>query len=68
MAEIRNERIEEAVEDGAKAFWAIIAKRFPEATSGDFPPDAELALTTALEKAVRVWLDFNVLSDDEVVN
>jgi hypothetical protein len=65
MIEISDERITEAVEDGVEAFWAVIAKQFPEVTSGDFPPDAEFALTKALEEAVRVWLDANVESDDE---
>jgi hypothetical protein len=65
MADISDERIREAVEDGAGAFWAVIAKQFPEVKSGDFPPDAEFALTKALEEAVRVWLDANVESDDE---
>jgi hypothetical protein len=68
MADISDERITAAVEDGAEAFWAVIAKQFPEATSGDFPPDAEYALTKALEEAVRVWLDANVESDDEQSN
>ena len=65
MSEISDERITEAVEDGANSFWAVIAERFPEAKSGDFPPDAEFALTKALENAVRVWLDANVELDDE---
>ncbi len=63
MAEITEERIAKAVRDGEDAFWAVIAEQFSEAESGDLAPDASLALTRAMEKAVRAWIDANVTSD-----
>ena len=63
MAEITEERISNAVLDGEDAFWAVIAEQFPEAESGDLVPDASMALTRALEKAVRAWIDANITSD-----
>ena len=42
------------------AFWAVIAEAFPEATTGDFPPDATLNWHEAIEKAIRIWLFYNM--------
>lgn len=33
------QRIKEAAEAADEAFWAVIAERFPEATSGDVSPE-----------------------------
>ncbi|PRZ45354.1 hypothetical protein [Paraburkholderia fungorum] len=52
-------RIEEVAELATEDFWARVASRFPEVKTGDFPPDAHLALKTATEQAIRVWLTFN---------
>lgn len=65
MVEISEERITEAVEDGAAAFWSVIAKQFPEAKSCYFHPEVENALSMALKEAVRAWLEFNGVSIDE---
>lgn len=43
-----------------EAFWEVIAKEFPEATTGDFPPDATFDWDLATEKAVRLWIWGNV--------
>jgi hypothetical protein len=63
VAEITDDRIAKAVRDSEDAFWSVIAEQFPEAESGDLAPDASLALTRAMEKAVRAWIDANVPSD-----
>ena len=41
MAEITEARVKRAVRDGEDAFWAVMAKQFPEAESGDLAPDGE---------------------------
>jgi hypothetical protein len=43
-----------------QAFWTEFASHFPEATSGDFPPDASVAFDTAIEQATQTWLDNNM--------
>lgn len=52
-------RIEKAVEDADMAFWAEIAKAFPEVKSGDFPPDATFKWRLELLDAVLTWLTYN---------
>ncbi len=64
MPEITEERIADAVQDAEDAFWAVIAEQFPEADSGDLSPDAAFALTAAMEKAVRAWIDANITSQE----
>jgi hypothetical protein len=56
---LTEERIKAAIEKADLAFWAEIAKAFPEAISGDFPPDADFAFAEACEQAVDTWLLFN---------
>lgn len=53
-------RKEAAIIAADEAFWAKIVEAFPEATSGDFPPDAHIAWQTAMENAVEVWVNGNV--------
>jgi hypothetical protein len=60
--ENKEERIKETLESASDAFWAEVAKRFPEAKSGDFPPEMLVQLDEIMEKSIRVWLDFNVES------
>lgn len=45
-------------------FWAAIVKQFPNAKSGDFPPDATFAFNEACTEAVRVWAEYNVPEKD----
>jgi len=42
------------------AFWQVIAKRYPEATTGDLSPWCTIGLQDAAEDAVNEWLDNNV--------
>ncbi|MEH0937696.1 hypothetical protein [Micromonospora psammae] len=59
QAEARSERIAKAVEAAGDAFWATIAAAFPEATAGDFPPDATMDIERAQHQAVHLWLHYN---------
>jgi hypothetical protein len=47
-------------DEGLAAFWQVIAKRFPEATTGDLFIDRDIALTMAAIAAVAEWIDNNV--------
>lgn len=54
------ERINKAVEAGELAFWEQIAKAFPEARTGDFPPEAVHAHRFANREAVELWVRWNL--------
>lgn len=42
------------------AFWEVIIKRFPEATTGDLSPWTTFRLDTVARKAVEEWIYANV--------
>ncbi|CAK1331633.1 MULTISPECIES: hypothetical protein [Burkholderia] len=52
-------QIEEVAEQAQLAFWAEVAKSFPEVKSGDLPVQAVLQFNKACEQAVAVWLKSN---------
>lgn len=54
-----SERLAKAVEAADLAFWAEIAKAFPEADKGDFSPDATITWNKARDLAVYRWMMFN---------
>lgn len=53
-------RIDAAVQEAQDCFWSKIAERFPEAKTGDFPPDAEMSLMRELSSAVTTWVGSNM--------
>ena len=53
-------KVRKAIERADDAFWAVIAKSFPEAKSGDFDPMATKKWDDACEEAVNQWLHLNV--------
>ncbi len=55
----KEQRISETLREASERFWAVVAKNFPEAKSGDFPPEMDLQLEMLMEKSIRAWLDFN---------
>ncbi|MFG1872112.1 hypothetical protein [Micromonospora arborensis] len=55
----QRKRLAEAVEAAGEAFWAEIAKHFPEVTSGDFGPDETITFERAQHAAVSLWLYYN---------
>lgn len=57
------DRIEAAIRKGDDAFWAAVAAQFPEATTGILAPDAAVALSQEMGRAVRAWVDSNVTVD-----
>ncbi len=53
------ERIEDATESASEVFWRVIAKHFPEITTGDASVDEVLAWENAAKTAVRKWYEGN---------
>lgn len=41
------------------AFWAVVAAKVPEATTGDLEPLVAHEFRTACERAIRVWINSN---------
>lgn len=54
------QRKSEAVSEALDAFWAVIAQRFPEASTGDLDPGNVVSLEDAATNAVSTWVSFNV--------
>lgn len=54
-----DERIDDAVEGAELAAWDVVARRFPEAKSGDLDPITAHRLTETLREAVREWVQQN---------
>lgn len=52
-------RKEAAATKAQDAFWAEIAKSFPEIKTGDFTPDQQLAFDKAIRAAVNQWVENN---------
>ncbi len=59
-AAAREERVKTAMDFADQAFWAKVAEIFPEATTGDFPPDAHLMWNSVVESSIRTWAQINV--------
>ncbi len=55
----KDRRADLAATIGERAFWAAVAKEFPEIESGDFPPEATAEFERACNGAVREWLLHN---------
>lgn len=53
-------RVKEARKKANQAFWAVLPEAFPEAKTGDFPPDAHFEWEEAVRAAIDVWVDINV--------
>jgi hypothetical protein len=59
-AHVRDAPLAEVVEEAEFAFWEVVARRTPSASSGDLPPDASFAFTQACRDAVERWVELNV--------
>jgi hypothetical protein len=47
-------------DEALAAFWAVVADRHPQATSGDLSPWTTITLKTIAEAAVTEWIANNV--------
>lgn len=52
--------IDSIAEDAMLAFWAVVVKRFPDATSGDLSIERTIGLTMTAHAAIREWVQNNV--------
>ncbi len=53
------DRLQAILEDADNAFWAVVAVRFSEAKTGDWPPDLVFSRNHHNEEDVLWWLRFN---------
>ena len=60
MADVTDERIKTALRKGEDAFWAAVAREFPDTTTGDLDTGIVISLTQIMERAIRAWVDYNV--------
>lgn len=51
--------IRQTAEAALDAFWAAVAQRFPNATSGDLSPHSHSTLQRAAEQAIADWMALN---------
>lgn len=54
------ERVDKAAEGARLAFWAVIAKSFPEAKTGDLEPPTVLTFDLVTRAITREWVQNNV--------
>lgn len=59
MNAITEDRIDEATAACEERIGEVWAEMFPEATTGDFPPEASHALNETVQSALRLWLELN---------
>jgi len=52
-------RLRDTVRDAEADFWSAIARSWPEAESGDLPPESARQLLKDLEWMVLQWLFWN---------
>ena len=57
--ETREERANRVAMDAEFDFWQAVAKHYPEAQGGDFPPGAAFSFSAACEEAVSEWVGWN---------
>ena len=53
------------VQEADEAFWQIVVKHYPEATSGDLSPCTSIRLNDAQEDAIAEWIWANVPGANE---
>lgn len=56
----KEERLKQARQEAQEAFWLAFSNKYPEASTGDFPPDAAREFNEAIERATQTWLDSNL--------
>jgi hypothetical protein len=59
--------LRESIEEAQEAFWNVIVKRYPEATTGNLSPGATIDFHVAADNAVGEWVRNNCPSDSEAL-
>lgn len=54
-----HDRIADAIDTAAQAFWASVAESFPEVTTGDLDPETVDQLEREMGHAILTWLGTN---------
>lgn len=56
------ERVDAAttLQRAQQAFWGVVSAAYPDAVSGDLPPETEDMLENAMATAIDTWVSFNV--------
>ncbi len=60
MSNVSESKFNEVASDAQFAFWAIVAERFPEATTGDLSPAMSHKLDCVMGEALTEWIDNNL--------
>lgn len=55
----RDDKLQGVVTEAQKAFWRVVAKKYPDITTGDLPPDITAVFDVACEEVVRIWTEGN---------
>jgi len=53
-------KIKKVMEKAHDAFWAVVAKSFPEAKGGDMDPMQTVKMENDMMDVINVWLENNV--------
>lgn len=56
--------LESLAEEALDAFWDVVARRYPEAMTGDVSPLTTFQLSQAAERAIEEWVDNNVPTEN----
>jgi hypothetical protein len=57
---ISKDDLRESTDQALDAFWQVIVKRYPTATTGDLSPWTTMQFQIAAENAVQERIDYNV--------
>jgi hypothetical protein len=55
--------IDSLADEALVAFWQVIVKRLPNATTGDLSPDRAIRLKVAAADAIEEWIANNFAPD-----
>jgi hypothetical protein len=55
---------QQLADEALDAFWQVVVKRFPEATTGDLSPLATFHLHQVAEAAIKEWIANNVTTQE----
>jgi len=56
---VPDEELVKVATEAQAAFWRVVAERFPDVETGDFPPDTTMQFDTDCKRAVAWWLSTN---------
>jgi len=60
-------KIDDVVDEAQEAFWAVIARQYPQCTSGDITPADTMLLIRAMTPVVKRWVEYNTPPAEKTV-